>query len=79
MIIQKLKENIKPAADKLMALFLQVFSSKSASVHEEALMAVGALANGKNMPNKAFSKQSQPLKVTLKSICPILDPSLFLD
>jgi len=29
----------------MMQLFLQVFSSKSASVHEEALMAVGAIAN----------------------------------
>jgi len=28
-----------------MTLYLQVFSSKSASVHEEALMAVGAIAN----------------------------------
>lgn len=45
-IIQKMGENIKTFADKLMALFLQVFSVKSASVHEEALMAVGALANG---------------------------------
>lgn len=44
-IIQKMGENIKTFADKLMALFLQVFSVKSASVHEEALMAVGALAN----------------------------------
>jgi len=44
-VIQKMGENIKPFGDKLMALFLQVFNFKSASVHEEALMAVGALAN----------------------------------
>src|SRR5689334_19169359 len=30
----------------MMILFLKVFESKSASVHEEALMAVGAIANG---------------------------------
>jgi len=45
MITQKLGENIKPMATKMMEIFLQVFSAKSASVHEEALMAVGALAN----------------------------------
>lgn len=44
-IIQKLGDAIKPFADKMMQLFLQVFSAKSASVHEEALMAVGAIAN----------------------------------
>lgn len=45
-IVQKLGEAIKGWADKMMQLFLQVFSSRSASVHEEALMAVGAIANG---------------------------------
>jgi len=44
-IIQKCGEGIKQWADQMMQLFLQVFSSKSASVHEEALMAVGAIAN----------------------------------
>lgn len=44
-ITQKLGEQIKPYSDKLMTLFLQVFNVKSASVHEEALMAVGAIAN----------------------------------
>lgn len=45
MITQKLGENIKPVADRMMQLFLQVFNAKSASVHEEALMAIGAIAN----------------------------------
>ncbi len=45
-ITQKISDGIKPWADKMMMLYLQVFSSKSASVHEEALMAVGAIANG---------------------------------
>eukprot|EP01116_Phalansterium_solitarium_P013533 TRINITY_DN30919_c0_g1_i1.p1 TRINITY_DN30919_c0_g1~~TRINITY_DN30919_c0_g1_i1.p1 ORF type:complete len:857 (-),score=244.06 TRINITY_DN30919_c0_g1_i1:643-3213(-) len=43
--IQKLGDKIKPVADRAMTLFLQVFQQKSASVHEEALMAVGALAD----------------------------------
>eukprot|EP00741_Cyanophora_paradoxa_P021338 tig00021348_g20597.t1 len=42
---QKMGKNIYPLADKLMTLYLQVFSSKNATVHEESLMAVGALAN----------------------------------
>jgi importin subunit beta-1 len=45
-IIQKLGDGVKNWGDKMMQLFLQVFGSKSASVHEEALMAVGAIANG---------------------------------
>jgi len=44
-ITQKLGAEIKPHADIMMSLFLEVFKFKSASVHEEALMAVGALAN----------------------------------
>jgi len=44
-ITQRLGDQIKPYADKMMQLFLQVFSNKSASVNEEALMAVGAIAN----------------------------------
>jgi len=42
---QKLEGEVKPFADRMMFLFLKVFESKSASVHEEALMAVGAIAN----------------------------------
>lgn len=41
----KLGEQIKPFADRMMTLYLQVFSSKNATLHEECLMAVGALAN----------------------------------
>jgi len=45
-IIHKMgKQFDTAAADQAMTLFLQVFSTRSASVHEEALMAVGALAN----------------------------------
>jgi len=42
---QKLEGEIKPFADRMMMLFLRVFESTTASVHEEALMAVGAVAN----------------------------------
>jgi importin subunit beta-1 len=44
-IIQKLGEGIKGWSDRMMSLFLQVFNSKNASLHEESLMAVGAIAN----------------------------------
>lgn len=44
-IVQKLGPEVKAHSDRIMTLLLQVFSSKSASVHEEALMAVGAVAN----------------------------------
>nr|ACN40198.1 unknown [Picea sitchensis] len=49
-IIQKLgnQETTKYAilqyADQMMALFLQVFACRSATVHEEAMLAIGALA-----------------------------------
>ncbi|KAL6047512.1 Importin subunit beta-1 [Balamuthia mandrillaris] len=42
---QKLEADIKPFADKMMTLFLRVFETQNATVHEEALMAVGAIAN----------------------------------
>jgi len=44
-ITQRLGAQVKPAADRLMQNYLQVFSQKTASVQEEALMAIGALAN----------------------------------
>ncbi|KAH9321912.1 hypothetical protein KI387_016551 [Taxus chinensis] len=49
-IIQKLgsvdgtKYAIQQCADQMMALFLQVFACRSATVHEEAMLAIGALA-----------------------------------
>ncbi|KAJ4970934.1 hypothetical protein NE237_004033 [Protea cynaroides] len=51
-IIQKLSasDNTKPiilqAADQMMVLFLQVFACRSSTVHEEAMLAIGALAYG---------------------------------
>ena len=44
-IIQKLNDGVKPHADNVMLLLLQVFSLKSAAVHEEAIMCVGAMAD----------------------------------
>jgi len=44
-IIIKLEAEVKPFADKMMSLFLGVFAIKSSTVHEDALMAVGAIAN----------------------------------
>ncbi|XP_043723851.1 importin subunit beta-1 [Telopea speciosissima] len=49
-IIQKLSasDDTKPiilqAADQMMVLFLQVFACRSSTVHEEAMLAIGALA-----------------------------------
>lgn len=44
-IIQKLDDTVvKPHADDLMRLFLQVLHSKTATVHEEALLAISAIA-----------------------------------
>jgi importin subunit beta-1 len=45
-IIQKLGEGVRPHADNVMLLLLQVFNAKVASVQEEAIMCVGALADG---------------------------------
>ena len=45
MITCKLGAQIKPHADQMMQAFLQVFGAKNSTVHEEALMAVGAIAN----------------------------------
>jgi len=45
-IIQKLDDQvILPLADNLMRLFLEVLNAKSSTVLEEALMAIGGLAN----------------------------------
>ena len=48
-VTQKLAERAVPYADRMMELFLQVFASKNSTVHEEALMAVGAIANGERV------------------------------
>ena len=52
-IIQKLGGEVKPHADNIMLLLLQVFGQKAASVQEEAIMCVGAMADA---VEKEFSK-----------------------
>jgi len=42
---QKLDKEVRKYADNCAAMYLRVFNTKSATVHEEALMAFGALAN----------------------------------
>lgn len=44
-VTNKLAEKIAPHADTIMQLLLQVFRSKDATAHEEAFMAIGAMAN----------------------------------
>lgn len=51
-VTQKLGDRARPFADQLMELFLKVFGSKNATLHEEALMAVGAVANGAASPGR---------------------------
>lgn len=43
--MQKLEGESAPWCDTMMALFLRVFGAKNSTVQEEALMAVGAVAN----------------------------------
>lgn len=43
--IQKLENGVKPFGDGMFELFLKVLNTKGAAVHEEAFMAIGALAN----------------------------------
>ena len=44
-IYQRLGDKVKPWADQMMIVFLQVLGFKNATLHEEAFMAIGALAN----------------------------------
>jgi len=56
-ITQKLQSDVPPeSCDQMMTLFLQVLGIKSSTVHEEALMAVGAVANA---TEKGFVKYMQ--------------------
>ena len=59
-IIQRLDEaTVLSHADLCMMLFIQVLDSKSSTVHEESLMAIGALAN---RMGQQFDKYMQALK-----------------
>eukprot|EP00996_Jenningsia_fusiforme_P001236 NODE_212_length_2726_cov_70.298468_g194_i0.p1 GENE.NODE_212_length_2726_cov_70.298468_g194_i0~~NODE_212_length_2726_cov_70.298468_g194_i0.p1 ORF type:complete len:845 (+),score=176.99 NODE_212_length_2726_cov_70.298468_g194_i0:58-2592(+) len=42
---RKLGSQVVPFADQMMQIFLRVFSARDSTVHEECLMAVGAVAN----------------------------------
>eukprot|EP01027_Heterolobosea_sp_BB2_P009847 GEZU01014486.1.p1 GENE.GEZU01014486.1~~GEZU01014486.1.p1 ORF type:complete len:462 (-),score=177.24 GEZU01014486.1:84-1469(-) len=44
-VTRKLGKNIEPSAPRIMELFLALFNTQNVTVHEEALMAIGALAN----------------------------------
>jgi len=56
-ITQKLGSRTKRYADGMMGLFLKLFSTKSNSgVHEEALMAVGAIANAMDVEFEKYMK-----------------------
>lgn len=53
-ITNKLEHLIQPFAKDLMELYIRVFNVKSSTVHEEALMAVGALINGNFLLKKMY-------------------------
>jgi len=59
-ITQKLGPNAAPFADNMMQLFLQVFGAKNSTVQEEALMAVGAVANATDMTFEKYMPHFRP-------------------
>lgn len=62
-IVTKLTvESILPQADRLMTLFLTVLKSHNATVHEEALMAIGAVAD---KVGPSFNKYMDAIKEPL--------------
>lgn len=63
-IVQKLGNLIAPQSDRMMTLLLQVFSSRNASVHEEALMAVGAIANAVEGEFEKYMSHFRPFLIT---------------
>ena len=70
-ITQKLGDAAKPFADHMMQLFLQVFAAKSSTVHEEALMAVGRVADGAPR-DRASAPPSPP---TTRARCGLATPA----
>eukprot|EP00301_Raphidiophrys_heterophryoidea_P005352 c12256_g1_i1.p1 GENE.c12256_g1_i1~~c12256_g1_i1.p1 ORF type:complete len:866 (-),score=247.12 c12256_g1_i1:326-2923(-) len=59
-ITQKLGANIKPFVPRMMTLFLQVFNQQSASLHEEALMSVSAVASNIGAEFGPYAPQVYP-------------------
>eukprot|EP00245_Coleochaete_scutata_P006394 TRINITY_DN20827_c0_g1_i1.p1 TRINITY_DN20827_c0_g1~~TRINITY_DN20827_c0_g1_i1.p1 ORF type:complete len:875 (-),score=236.69 TRINITY_DN20827_c0_g1_i1:663-3287(-) len=62
-IIQKLGSNeatkfgVAQYADQMMSLFLRVFACRSATVHEEAMLAIGSLANATGVEFGRFMQE----------------------
>jgi len=42
----RVQDQIRPIADRIFGLLMKVFSTKHATAHAEAYMAMGALASG---------------------------------
>jgi len=59
-ITVKLETLEQPFCDQMMGLFLQVFGSKNQTVHEEALMAVGAIANAIEADFERYMQHFRP-------------------
>lgn len=68
-LTQKLGASMKPLADRLMTLYLQLFHFKNATLYEEALMAIGAIANVTEAEFEKYMPHFQPLlKIALLSV-----------
>jgi len=64
-ITVKLGKNVdEKMADDLMSLYLRVFQSKNAAVHEEALLAVGSLANCVESKFEKYMSAFRPFLIT---------------
>merc|ERR1712060_769839 len=59
-VTQKLGPRAVQYADQMMQLFLQVFGAKNSTVHEEALMAVGAVANATELGFEKYMPHFRP-------------------
>lgn len=62
-ITQKLGGDIKPYADSLMGLYLQVISSKTGTTQEEVLIAIGALSNSLEADFERYMAHFKPFLI----------------
>lgn len=60
-ITLKIEGEIKPIADRMMTILLQVYSGRSFSVQEEAVMAMGAVAFGVGEDFKKYMEAFYPI------------------
>jgi len=59
-ITRRLGAQIKPFSDRMMAIFLKLFSSQDSSVHEEALLVIGALSSALGKDFERYAPHLRP-------------------